>query len=50
MEMDITKVVSVSRPAEVCRVVPARITYEDSQGSLNTIEYLVMGTGCRSDG
>lgn len=50
MEMDIVKVVSVSRPAEVCRVVPARITYEDSQGSLNTIEYLVMGTGCRSDG
>ena len=50
MEMDITKVVSVSRPAEVCRVVPARITYEDSQGSLNTIEYLVMGTGCRNDG
>ncbi|MOA57773.1 hypothetical protein D3C78_1820120 [compost metagenome] len=49
MELDVVKVVSVVRPAAACAVVPAAMTYEDSQGQLNTIKYSVAGD-CRKRG
>ena len=44
--LDIKRVIEVSEVANECAPVPARMTYEDSQGQRRTIEYQVMGTGC----
>ena len=44
--LDIKRVIEVSQVADECGPVPARMTYEDSQGQRRTIEYQVMGTGC----
>ncbi|MGF6092386.1 DUF2790 domain-containing protein [Pseudomonas sp. 18173] len=44
--LDIKRVIEVSEIANECAPVPARMTYEDSQGQRRTIEYQVMGTGC----
>lgn len=44
--LDIKRVIEVSEVANECGPVPARMTYEDSQGQRRTIEYQVMGTGC----
>ena len=44
--LDIAKVLSMSPVADVCAVVPARMTYEDSQGHRHVLEYRVMGNGC----
>ncbi|KAF0861805.1 DUF2790 domain-containing protein [Pseudomonas sp. LD120] len=49
MALDIAKVVSVTAPIKSCKVVPSRMTYEDSAGRLNTIEYQVLGL-CRNNG
>lgn len=49
MKLDVVKVVSVVRPAKVCAVVPAAMTYEDTDGQLNTITYTVAGE-CRKRG
>lgn len=49
MKLDIAKVVNVTAPIRSCKVVPSRMTYEDSAGKLNTIEYQVMGL-CRNNG
>lgn len=49
MPLDIAKVVSVTPPIRSCNAVPSRMTYEDSTGKLNTIEYQVMGL-CRNNG
>ena len=49
MPLDIAKVVSVTPPIRSCNAVPSRMTYEDSTGKLNTIEYQVMGM-CRNNG
>ena len=49
MPLDIAKVVSVTPPIRSCNAVPSRMTYEDSSGKLNTIEYQVMGL-CRNNG
>ena len=49
MKLDVVKVVSMVRPAKVCAVVPAAMTYEDSEGQLNTITYTVAGD-CRKRG
>ncbi|TVT81684.1 DUF2790 domain-containing protein [Pseudomonas sp. H3(2019)] len=49
MKVDVVKVVSVVRPEKLCAVVPAAMTYEDSQGQLNTIKYTVAGE-CRKRG
>jgi hypothetical protein len=46
MKLDVVKVVSVVRPQIACAVVPTAMTYEDSQGQLNTIKYTVAGD-CR---
>lgn len=44
--LDIAKVVSMSEIPNVCKVVPARMTYEDSKGVEHVLEYRVMGNGC----
>ncbi|WP_296264434.1 DUF2790 domain-containing protein [Pseudomonas sp. UBA6562] len=44
--LDIAHVLSVSEVPNVCAVVPARMTYEDSQGQRHVLEYRVMGNGC----
>ena len=44
--LDIAKVISLSKIPNVCEVVPAQMTYEDHQGQRHTIEYQVMGDGC----
>ncbi len=49
MRLDVVKVVSVVRPQIACAVVPTAMTYEDSQGQLNTIKYTVAGD-CRKRG
>ncbi|NUT74118.1 DUF2790 domain-containing protein [Pseudomonas sp. C1C7] len=46
MKLDVAKVVSIVRPQASCAAVPTVMTYEDSQGQLNTIKYTVGGE-CR---
>lgn len=45
-QLDIAHVISMSEVPNVCKVVPARMTYEDSQGHRHILEYRVMGNGC----
>ncbi|USW95393.1 DUF2790 domain-containing protein [Pseudomonas proteolytica] len=49
MKLDIARVVSVTPPVRTCKVVPSRMTYEDSSGQLKTLEYQVLGL-CRNNG
>ena len=49
MKLDIAKVVNVTPPIRSCNPVPSRMTYQDSKGELNTLEYQVMGS-CRNNG
>ncbi|MFB3302650.1 DUF2790 domain-containing protein [Pseudomonas sp. AMR01] len=49
MRLDIARVVNVTPPVRSCNPVPSRMTYEDSSGKLNTLEYQVMGV-CRNNG
>ncbi|AYF46693.1 DUF2790 domain-containing protein [Pseudomonas sp. 13B_2.1_Bac1] len=49
MKLDIAKVINVTPPIRACNPVPSRMTYEDSRGNLNTLEYQVMGV-CRNNG
>ncbi|WP_144174535.1 DUF2790 domain-containing protein [Pseudomonas sp. Kh13] len=44
--LDIARVISMSEVPNVCEVVPARMTYEDSRGQKHILEYRVMGNGC----
>lgn len=44
--LDIARVISMSEVPNVCEVVPARMTYEDSKGQRHVLEYRVMGNGC----
>ncbi|UVJ45349.1 DUF2790 domain-containing protein [Pseudomonas sp. LS1212] len=44
--LDIAKVISMTAIPNVCEVIPARMTYEDSQGKKHILEYRVMGNGC----
>lgn len=44
--LDIDHVISISEIANVCAVVPVRMTYEDSKGQKHILEYRVMGNGC----
>ena len=46
MDLDIHKVVSMTQANINCAVAPSRMTFEDSAGKLNTVEYRVMGTNC----
>lgn len=43
---DIAKVISITAIPDVCKVVPMRITYEDSKGQQHVMGYQVMGNGC----
>ena len=45
-KLDIARVISLSTSPDVCEVVPATMTYEDSQGQRHTLEYQAMGDGC----
>lgn len=49
MKLDVVKVVSIVQPQASCAAVPTVMTYEDSQGQLNTIRYTVGGE-CRGNG
>ena len=44
--LDIARVISMGEVPNVCEVVPARMTYEDSKGQKHILEYRVMGNGC----
>lgn len=44
--LDIAHVISTSEVADVCAVVPVRMTYEDSKGQRHILGYHVMGNGC----
>ncbi|MDH1932806.1 DUF2790 domain-containing protein [Pseudomonas sp. GD03696] len=46
MKLDIARVLSSSDTSRVCGVVPTVMHYEDSQGELRALEYLVHGGGC----
>lgn len=46
MHLDIAKVISMTTIPNVCEVVPARMTYEDSKGKTHVLEYRVLGNGC----
>ena len=50
MDLDIHKVVSMTQANINCAVAPSRMTFEDSAGKLNTVEYRVMGTNCPRGG
>jgi hypothetical protein len=44
--LDIAHVISISEAADVCAVVPVRMTCRDSKGQQHILEYQVMGSGC----
>ena len=46
MNLDIAHIVTVDAIPAVCEVVPARMTYDDSDGKRHILEYRVMGNGC----
>ncbi|MDN7139826.1 DUF2790 domain-containing protein [Pseudomonas sp. JQ170] len=48
MELDIAKVINVTSTRTYCDVMPAQLTYEDSSGNLNILEYRTAGTNCQS--
>lgn len=48
MKLDIAKVVNTTPTGTSCDVMPAQITYEDSNGDLKTLEYRLAGAGCRN--
>ncbi|KHK66584.1 MULTISPECIES: DUF2790 domain-containing protein [Pseudomonas] len=48
MKLDIAKVVATTSTDSSCNVMPAQMTYEDSNGDLNILEYRAAGTGCRN--
>ncbi|CAI8925995.1 MULTISPECIES: DUF2790 domain-containing protein [Pseudomonas] len=45
-QLDIAHVISISDTSEQCGVVPAQMTYDDSNGARHVVQYLVMGSGC----
>jgi hypothetical protein len=46
MKLDIAKVVHMTSTDGSCKVMPAQMAYEDSNGNLNILEYRAAGTGC----
>ena len=46
IQLDVASVVSRSPMTSSCDAVPVRMTYKDSTGKLNTVQYLVQGK-CR---
>ncbi|WP_044872943.1 DUF2790 domain-containing protein [Pseudomonas sp. LFM046] len=49
VHLDIARIVEMTDLSTYCGVGPARMTYEDSQMQLQTIEYLAWGTGCKNE-
>ncbi|WP_095158336.1 DUF2790 domain-containing protein [Pseudomonas sp. Irchel 3E13] len=47
MELDVAKVIAVTSNRGSCDVMPAQMTYEDSTGKLNILEYRAAGINCR---
>jgi hypothetical protein len=47
MKLDVATLVRQSPDLKTCKVSPKLMTYEDSKGALNTIQYLVAGE-CRN--
>ncbi|WP_295475884.1 DUF2790 domain-containing protein [uncultured Pseudomonas sp.] len=43
---DIARVISISPTPNVCKVVPVRMTYEDSHGQRHVMSYQIMANGC----
>ena len=46
MKLDIARVLAVSDTSQVCGVVPSVMHYEDPEGKLRALEYLIHGGGC----
>lgn len=44
--LDISKIISMTEPAQICSVTPMVMVYEDSHGERHSLRYQVMGTGC----
>ncbi|MDU8359508.1 DUF2790 domain-containing protein [Pseudomonas syringae group sp. J309-1] len=47
MKLDVEKVVRMSSASKVCGVNPQLMTYEDSNGALNTVKYQALND-CRN--
>ena len=47
MELDVAKLISVTSNRGSCDVMPSLMTYEDSTGKLNILEYRAAGINCR---
>ncbi|SDT20086.1 DUF2790 domain-containing protein [Pseudomonas oryzae] len=46
MPLDIDRVITIEEPEDVCGVVTARMTYQDSQGEVRVLDYRKWSTGC----
>ncbi|MCB2672386.1 DUF2790 domain-containing protein, partial [Listeria monocytogenes] len=46
IQLDVARVISSTDTSNACGIVPARMTYEDSNGQKHTVEYQVWGNGC----
>ncbi|MDB5982316.1 MAG: putative secreted protein [Pseudomonas sp.] len=46
--LDVAKVISQTDVSSVCGTTPVDMTYLDSAGQQHTVEYLVVGGGCRN--
>ncbi|MGF6208617.1 DUF2790 domain-containing protein [Pseudomonas frederiksbergensis] len=44
--LDISKIISMTEPAQICGTTPVVMIYEDSHGERHSLRYQVMGTGC----
>ncbi|HBP6529875.1 TPA: DUF2790 domain-containing protein [Pseudomonas aeruginosa] len=49
MKLDIARVLHTSDTSQLCGVVPALMQYEDSQGEVRALEYLILGGGCNDN-
>lgn len=47
-KLDIDKVINVTSTKKNCNVMPAQMTYVDSSGELNILEYRVAGINCQN--
>lgn len=50
LNLDVAKVVNMTPTTKYCGLAPSRMTYEDSSGKLNTVEYQVLGSNCPHGG
>ncbi|MGN5788096.1 DUF2790 domain-containing protein, partial [Pseudomonas aeruginosa] len=46
LQLYVAGVKSSTDTSNACGIVPARMTYEDSNGHKHTVEYQVWGNGC----